>query len=75
MNLTAKQKSVYDKIMAAVNKDKGELFFLYGHGGTGKTFIWRTLSSGIRSRGNIVLTVASNDISSLLLTGGRISHS
>ncbi|KAM3263420.1 hypothetical protein P3L10_000414 [Capsicum annuum] len=75
MNLKAKQKSVYDKIMAAVSKDKGELFFLYGHGGTDKTFIWRTLSSGIRSRGNIVLTVASNDISSLLLPGGRTSHS
>ncbi|XP_047258389.1 uncharacterized protein LOC124890644, partial [Capsicum annuum] len=75
MNLRAKQKLVYEKIMAAVNEDKGEFFFLYGHGGTGKTFIWRTLSSGIRSRGNIVLTVASSDIASLLLPRVQTSHS
>lgn len=45
-------------------------FFLYGHEGTGKTFIWKTLSSGIRSKGQIVLTVASSGIASLLLPGG-----
>lgn len=39
--LTSKQKSVYDKIMTTVDEDKGGLFFLYGHGGTGKTFIGR----------------------------------
>lgn len=75
MNLTDEQKSVYVEIMTAVNEDKGGLFFLYGHGGTGKTFIWRTLSSGIRSRGDIVLTVASSGIASLLLPGGRTAHS
>ncbi|XP_070051710.1 uncharacterized protein [Nicotiana tomentosiformis] len=31
--------------MAAVDKAKGGLFFLYSYGGTDKTFIWRTLSS------------------------------
>ncbi|XP_012070165.2 uncharacterized protein LOC105632401 [Jatropha curcas] len=61
--------------MTAVNEDKGGLFFLYGYGGTGKTFIWRTLSSGIRSRDDIVLTMASSGIASLLLSGGRTAHS
>ncbi|OIT22265.1 putative diphthine methyl ester synthase [Nicotiana attenuata] len=75
MNLTIEQKSVYDKIMRAVNEAKGGFFFLYGYGGTGKTFIWKTLSSGIRSRGDIVLTVASSGIASLLLPGGRTAHS
>ncbi|KAM3305286.1 hypothetical protein P3S67_012152 [Capsicum chacoense] len=42
MNLTSEQKLVYDKIMAVVHKDKGGLFFLHGHGGTSKNFIWRT---------------------------------
>ncbi|KAM3270137.1 hypothetical protein P3S67_030043 [Capsicum chacoense] len=59
--------------MAAVDEDKGGLFFLYGHGGTGKTFIWKTLSSCIRSRGDIVLIVASSRIASL--PGGRTAHS
>ncbi|XP_070018011.1 uncharacterized protein [Nicotiana sylvestris] len=74
-NLTDEQKSVYEKIIRDVNEDKGGFFFLYGFGGTGKTFIWRTLSSAIRSRGNIVLTVASSGIASLLLPSGRTTHS
>nr|XP_016499812.1 PREDICTED: ATP-dependent DNA helicase pif1-like [Nicotiana tabacum]XP_016499813.1 PREDICTED: ATP-dependent DNA helicase pif1-like [Nicotiana tabacum] len=74
-NLTDEQKSVYEKIIRDVNEDKGRFFFLYGFEGTDKTFIWRTLSSAIRSRGDIVLTVASSGIASLLLPGGRIAHS
>ncbi|XP_016490904.2 uncharacterized protein LOC107810620 [Nicotiana tabacum] len=74
-NLTDEQKSVYEKIIRDVNKDKGGFFFLYGFGRTDKTFIWRTLTSAIRSRGDIVLTVASSGIASLLLPGGRTTHS
>nr|XP_009631581.1 ATP-dependent DNA helicase pif1-like [Nicotiana tomentosiformis] len=61
--------------MVAADEAKGGLFFLYGYGGTGKIFIWKTLSSSIRSRGDIVLIVASSGIASLLLPGGRIVHS
>ncbi|XP_075106440.1 uncharacterized protein LOC107808779 isoform X1 [Nicotiana tabacum] len=75
VKLTSEQKLVYDRIIKSVNEDKGGFFFLYGHGGTGKTFIWRTLSSAIRCKGDIVLTVASSGIASLLLLGGRTSHS
>ncbi|KAM3303474.1 ATP-dependent DNA helicase pif1 isoform X1 [Capsicum chacoense] len=75
LNLTTEQKSIYEKIMTAVDEDKGGLFFLYGYGGTGKTFIWRTLSCGLRSRRDIVLTVASSGIASLLLLGGRTAYS
>ncbi|XP_070004230.1 uncharacterized protein [Nicotiana sylvestris] len=75
MKLTVEQKSVYDKIISAVNEDKGGLFFLYGYGGTGKTFIWKTLSSSVRSKGDIVINVASSGIASLLLPGGRTAHS
>jgi len=51
------------------------MFFLYGYGGTGKTFMWTTLSFALRSEGKIVLTVASSGIASLLLPGGRTTHS
>jgi len=74
LNLTDEQKSVYKKIMAAVNENMGGFFFLYGFGGTGKTYIWKTLSAAIRSKGD-VLTVASSGIASLLLPGGRTAHS
>ncbi|XP_057763551.1 uncharacterized protein LOC130984017 [Arachis stenosperma] len=69
------QKHVYDKIIAAVTSNSGGVFFLYGYGGTGKTFVWKTLSAALRSKGEIVLTVASSGIASLLLPGGRTAHS
>ncbi|KAH7666177.1 DNA helicase protein [Dioscorea alata] len=49
--------------------------FVYGHGGTGKTFLWNTIINGIRTEGKIVLAVASSGIASLLLPGGRTAHS
>ncbi|KAL6501376.1 hypothetical protein OROGR_026509 [Orobanche gracilis] len=49
--------------------------FVYGYGDTGKTFLWKTLSSAIRAKGEIVLNVASSGIAALLLTGGRTAHS
>ncbi|XP_047260759.1 uncharacterized protein LOC124894037, partial [Capsicum annuum] len=50
-NLTNEQRTVYEKIITVVNKNKGEFFFLYDFGGTG----------------DIVLTVASSGIAALLL--------
>jgi ATP-dependent DNA helicase PIF1 len=73
--MTLEQRKVYDKIITRVNENKPGVFFLYGYGGTGKTFIWRALSAGLRSRGDIVLNVASSGIASLLIPGGRTAHS
>jgi ATP-dependent DNA helicase PIF1 len=61
--------------MLAVENQKGGVFFLHGYGGTGKTFMWRTLASALRSKHEIVLTVATSGIASLLLPGGRTAHS
>lgn len=55
--------------------NKWGVFFVYGFGGTGKTFLWKTLSAALRSKGSIVLNVASSGIASLLLEGGRTAHS
>ncbi|KAG4924633.1 hypothetical protein JHK87_050173 [Glycine soja] len=57
------------------HRRQGGVYFLYGYGGTGKTFVWKTLSSAIRSTGGIVLTVASSGIASILLPGGRTTYS
>ncbi|KAK2394370.1 ATP-dependent DNA helicase PIF1 [Trifolium repens] len=67
--LTDEQKVIFHKIMTAVENQQGGVFFLHGYGGTGKTFMWRTLSSALRSKCKIVLTVASSGIASLLLPG------
>ncbi|KAJ9558879.1 hypothetical protein OSB04_013493 [Centaurea solstitialis] len=69
------QRYVYETIISVVEKDEGGVFFVYGYGGTAKTFIWRTLSAALRSKGEILLNVASNGIASLLLPGGRTAHS
>ncbi|KAL5133594.1 ATP-dependent DNA helicase PIF1 [Glycine soja] len=73
--LTDEQKTIVDTIMSVVNTQSAAIYFLYGYGGTGKTFVWTTLSSGIRSNGGIVCTIASSGIASLLLPGGRTAHS
>ncbi|KAH1053406.1 hypothetical protein GYH30_022612 [Glycine max] len=69
------QASIFDNIIRVVASQLGGVYFLYGYGGTGKTFMWKTLSSAVRSNGGIVLTVASSGIASLLLPGGRTTHS
>ncbi|EOA29167.1 hypothetical protein CARUB_v10012345mg [Capsella rubella] len=73
--LTTEQRGIYEEITSAVFKDLGGVFFVYGFGGTRKTFLWKTLAAAIRSRGQIVLNVASSGIASLLLEGGRTAHS
>ncbi|KAH1035115.1 hypothetical protein GYH30_055197, partial [Glycine max] len=69
------QKTIYHRIIQAVNNHEGGMFFLYRFGGTGKTFIWRTLASSLRAENQIVIIVASSGIASLLLPGGRTAHS
>ncbi|XP_052620980.1 uncharacterized protein LOC128126869 [Lactuca sativa] len=73
--LTNEQRNIFLDIMTTVNDNKGGVFFVYGYGGTGKTFLWKTLFAAIRCNGDIVLNVASSGIASLLLPGGRIAHS
>ncbi|XP_031127601.1 uncharacterized protein LOC116029697 [Ipomoea triloba] len=73
--LTDEQFVVYDTILRDIQTQNGRLFFVYGYGGTGKTFVWKALSSKIRSAGDMVLNVASSGITSLLLPGGRTAHS
>ncbi|CAH1430090.1 unnamed protein product [Lactuca virosa] len=67
--LTDEQRHIFLDIMSAVKENKGGVFFVYGYGGTGKTFLWKTISAAIRCDGNIVLNVASSGIASLLLPG------
>ncbi|XP_019184562.1 PREDICTED: uncharacterized protein LOC109179508 [Ipomoea nil] len=73
--LTDEQKVIYEEVLTDIESKAGGFFFVYGYGGTGKTFLWRALSSALRRKGEIVLNVASSGIASLLLPGGRTAHS
>ncbi|CAN7104026.1 unnamed protein product, partial [Brassica rapa subsp. narinosa] len=75
LKMTDEQRKIYEEIIDAVTEERGGIFFVYGFGGTGKTFLWRLLAAAVRSRGEIVLNVASSGIASLLLQGGRTAHS
>jgi hypothetical protein len=74
-HLNADQRSAFDTILHAVQNKTGQIFFLHSAGGTGKTYVYNTLCYFLHGQGSIVLCVASSGIASLLLIGGRTSHS
>ncbi|PIA42625.1 hypothetical protein AQUCO_02000220v1 [Aquilegia coerulea] len=69
------QLNAYTEITNSVRNDSGQVFFLSGLAGTGKTFVYNIVADTLRSEGHIVIMVASSGIASLLLTGGRTAHS
>ncbi|XP_028799879.1 uncharacterized protein LOC114755171 [Neltuma alba] len=74
-SFTDEQATIFNSIMNAVNTGYGGVFFVYGYGGTGKTYLWQALCASLRSEGKIVLSVASRGIASLLLPNGKTAHS
>jgi hypothetical protein len=72
--LNSDQKNVFDTITACALGNSPGFFFVCGHGGTGKTFLWNAIVARLRSE-KIVLAVASSGVASLLLPKGRTAHS
>ncbi|XP_074365252.1 uncharacterized protein LOC141706381 [Apium graveolens] len=73
--LNKEQLHAYASIIDNVENGKGGIFFVYGSGGCGKTFMWNTLCCKLRSVGRVVLPIASSGIAATLLPGGRTAHS
>jgi superfamily II DNA or RNA helicase len=74
--LNVDQRSCFQTIMAAITDDAQTAhFYLQGPGGTGKTFLYKTLCHYYRGQGKVVLCVALTGIAALLLPDGRTSHS
>jgi hypothetical protein len=73
--LNNEQRAAFHTIINSVMNKEQNIFFVIGHGGTGKTFLWNTIISYLRAQRKIVLTVASSGVASLLLPNGRTAHS
>lgn len=73
--LNIDQKKIFDTITSSISANKPGFFFVSGHGGTGKTFLWNAMIAKLRSQNKIVLAVASSGVASLLLPRGRTAHS
>ena len=60
-----------------MSHSKGQLFFLDGYGGTGKTILQNTVLRRVRASGDdqIAIAVASSGIALILLQGRRTAHS
>ncbi|GJX64748.1 ATP-dependent DNA helicase PIF1-like protein [Tanacetum coccineum] len=69
--LNPEQRLIYEHVLHSVYNQEGQFYFVYGPGGTGKTFLYKTITERLRSERMIVLAVASSGIVSLLLPGGR----
>ncbi|CAN0903847.1 ATP-dependent DNA helicase PIF1 [Linum grandiflorum] len=61
--------------LLATDDEWSKMFFLYGHGGTSKTFLYNYIISRVRSLGQIAIVVASSGIAATLLPGGITAHS
>nr|XP_027122232.1 uncharacterized protein LOC113739192 [Coffea arabica] len=73
--LNPEQKHAYDLILAACFSLEGQAFFVDGPGGTGKTFLYRSLLATLRSQNHIAIAVATSGIAASILPGGRTAHS
>ncbi|GJV28186.1 DNA helicase [Tanacetum coccineum] len=47
--LNVAQRKIYDLIINAIATNQQELVYMYGHGGTGKTLLWKTIISALCS--------------------------
>ncbi|GJZ70363.1 retrovirus-related pol polyprotein from transposon TNT 1-94, partial [Tanacetum coccineum] len=73
--LNDRKRYIFTLILDACFNNNQQLVFVYGHGGTCKTFLWKIIIYALLSEGKIVLAVASSGIACLLLPAGRTAHS
>ncbi|GJY36171.1 ATP-dependent DNA helicase PIF1-like protein [Tanacetum coccineum] len=66
---------IYKEVTDSIDNQKDRFYFVYGPGGTGKIFLYKTIIARLRSEKKIVLAVASSGIASLLLPSGWTVHS
>ncbi|GJQ94919.1 reverse transcriptase domain-containing protein [Tanacetum coccineum] len=55
--LNPEQRVIYEHVIEFVHNQNGQFYFVYGPGGTGKTFLYQTIISRLRSERMIVLAI------------------
>jgi len=73
--LNVEQMTSYEKILDHVLKNKGQMFFVDGPGGTGKTYLYKALLAKVRSMDLIAVATATSGIAASIMPGGRTAHS
>ncbi|KAG5556067.1 hypothetical protein RHGRI_006626 [Rhododendron griersonianum] len=73
--LNIEQLAAFNEILQAVREKKAVSFFLDGPGGTGKTFLYRTILATVRSTNKIALATATSGVAASILPNGRTAHS
>jgi DNA replication protein DnaC len=53
-NLNDEHKIAFNSIIESVDNNQGKLIFVEGHGGTGKTYLWKAITTKLRSEEKIV---------------------
>lgn len=76
-SLNSNQSAAFDSVYEAIVEpnQQSKCFYVDGPGGSGKTFLYKTLISTLRGENKIVLAAASTGIAANLLPGGRTYHS
>jgi ATP-dependent DNA helicase PIF1 len=62
-------------VFNVVAEGEGVVFFLDDLGGSGKTFVYSVLLASVQPDGHVAIKITSSNIATLLLEGGRTSHS
>jgi hypothetical protein len=75
ITLTRNKKNAFNTVINLVDNNMEKLIFVEGYGGIGKIYLWKAITTKLRSEGKIVHAVASCGIAALLLDGGRTTHS
>lgn len=74
--LNNEQENIVKNIIESVedNTQKNKAFFIDGPGGTGKTFVYNTITHLMKGKNKKVISVAWTGIASILLIDGRTVH-
>ncbi|XP_021767814.1 ATP-dependent DNA helicase PIF1-like [Chenopodium quinoa] len=73
-HLNDDQQSSFDIIVETIDVENGRIFFIDGPGGTGKTYLYRTILATVKLKRKFGLPVASSGIGATLLHRGKTAH-
>jgi hypothetical protein len=73
--LNGEHRARFDLIMNYVEKKVGQIFFVDGLGGTGKTYLYKALLAKVCFMNLIAIATATSGIATSIMPGGRITHS